>query len=63
MLHGYSRLTDAAPAVDRSTGDASSMRAALWSMIPKSGCRFSDKIMLKSKRQSGMTIRGKFILL
>ena len=26
------------------------------SMIPKSGNRFSDKTMLKPKRQSGMTI-------
>jgi len=30
-------------------------------MIRKSGYRFSEKIMLKSKRQSGMTIRRKVI--
>jgi hypothetical protein len=29
------------------------------SMIPKSGYRFSEKIMLQQKRKSGMTIRTK----
>jgi hypothetical protein len=30
-------------------------------MIPKSGYRFSEKIMLRQIRESGMTIRGKVI--
>jgi hypothetical protein len=30
-------------------------------MDPKSGNRFSEKIMLKQKNQGGMTIRGKVI--
>jgi hypothetical protein len=33
------------------------------SMIRKSGYRFSEKIMLKQERQSGMTIRRKVIRL
>jgi len=32
-----------------------------YSMIPKSVQRFSEKIMLKQKSQSGMTIRRKVI--
>ena len=32
-------------------------------MIPKSGYRFSEKIMRKAKRQSGMTIRRNVITL
>ena len=32
-------------------------------MIPKSGYRFSEKIMRKAKRQSGMTIRRNAITL
>jgi hypothetical protein len=39
------------------------MASALESMIPKSGCRFSDEIMLESKRQTSMAIRRKVILL
>jgi hypothetical protein len=37
--------------------------AAVWGMIRKSGCWFSEKIMLKSNNQSGMTIRTKVITL
>ena len=32
-------------------------------MIPKSGYRFSEKIMLKQKRKSGMTTRREVIAL
>jgi alpha-D-ribose 1-methylphosphonate 5-phosphate C-P lyase len=30
-------------------------------MMPKSGCRFSEKIMLQSKTQSGMVMRRKIV--
>jgi hypothetical protein len=33
------------------------LRSVPWSMIGKSGYRFSEKIMLKSKRSSGVAIR------